>query len=76
MLVGELLEKWVNGYRLKPYKGPMLEKPFKALEENKDQAIHKVVTGETFKVTGKKSNENEVGDLAGLVGVRKSTDIR
>ena len=28
-LAGELLSKWVNGFRLKPYKGQMPENPFK-----------------------------------------------
>ena len=28
MLVGEVLEKWVNGFRLKPYHGPMPRNPF------------------------------------------------
>ena len=32
-LAGELLSKWVNGFRLKPYKGQMPENPFKD-EEN------------------------------------------
>ena len=33
----ELLEKWVNIFRLKPYKGSMPANPFKASEENKEQ---------------------------------------
>ena len=28
MLVGEILEKWVNGFRLKPYHGLMPRNPF------------------------------------------------
>ena len=36
-LAGELLEKWVNGFWLKPYKGPMPTNPFKVSEENKEQ---------------------------------------
>ena len=28
-LVGDLLSKWVNGFRLKPYKGQVPENPFK-----------------------------------------------
>ena len=28
-LSGEILPKWVNGFRLKPYHGPMPENPFK-----------------------------------------------
>ena len=33
MLAGEVLAKWINGFRLKPYKGPMSENPFKQSEE-------------------------------------------
>ena len=32
-LARELLEKWVNKFRLKPYEGLMLVNPFKELEE-------------------------------------------
>ena len=32
-LAGELLRKWVNGFRLKPYKGQMPENPFKDEED-------------------------------------------
>ena len=32
-LAGEVLDKWINGFRLKPYKAPMPENPFKQLEE-------------------------------------------
>ena len=30
----ELLSKWVNGFRLKPYKGWMPENPFKEAEDS------------------------------------------
>ena len=32
-LAGEILEKWVNGFRLKPYYGPMPQNPFKQPED-------------------------------------------
>ena len=35
-LAGEVLEKWVNGFQVKPYKGPMLVNPFKEPDERKD----------------------------------------
>ena len=28
-LLGDILAKWVNGFRLKPYNGPMPENPFR-----------------------------------------------
>ena len=28
-LAGKVLDKWVNGFRLKPYQGPMPKNPFK-----------------------------------------------
>ena len=31
-LAGEVLNKWVNGFRLKPYYGPMPPNPFHQLE--------------------------------------------
>ena len=36
-LAGEVMPKWVNGFRLKPYEGPTLTNPF-LLEESNDQA--------------------------------------
>ena len=29
MMAGEILPKWVNGFLLKPYQGPMPENPFR-----------------------------------------------
>ena len=37
-LAGELLEKWVNRFRLEPYKGPLPINPLKKLEDRKNQA--------------------------------------
>ena len=34
-LAREVLKKWVNGFRLKPYKGMMLVNPFKEPKEQK-----------------------------------------
>ena len=34
-LAGEILDKWVNGFWLKLYKGPMLENPFQEPKEQK-----------------------------------------
>ena len=33
-LVGEVLDKWVDGFRLKPYYGPMPQNPFHQVEVN------------------------------------------
>ena len=35
-LAGEILGKWVNGFRLKPYKGPMPKTPFRKDEDPQD----------------------------------------
>ena len=41
-LADEVLDKWVNGFILKPYQGPMPRNPFKQLETGT-----KEVTGES-----------------------------
>ena len=56
-LAGEIIGKWVNGFRLKPYKGPMPANPITILErdgENPDAN-----TGDTRNLrdgTGKEPN--------------------
>ena len=44
-LAGEIVGKWVNGFRLKQYKGPMLANPFKILDL--DDEITDAETGDT-----------------------------
>ena len=46
-LVGELLEKWVNRFRLKPYIGLMPENPLREPEEHNNQEIKDEVTGKS-----------------------------
>ena len=50
-LAGELLSKWVNDFRLKPYKARMLENPFKETE-NPRSTKGWSETGDTPVVTG------------------------
>ena len=44
-LAGEILEKWVNGFWIKAYKGPMVANMFKIPEQYSDS--HDVRTGAT-----------------------------
>ena len=41
MLVGEVLDKWVNGFRLKPYHGPMSRNQFEQPENGTGGVISK-----------------------------------
>ena len=50
-LAEKLLSKWVNGFRLKPYKGWMPENPFKEAEDSRNTEIWTEV-GETPAETG------------------------
>ena len=46
-LAGEIIGKWVKGFRFKPYKGPMPTNPFKISEqdgENPDAEIRDIGT--------------------------------
>ena len=45
-LANEVLAKWVNGFRLKPYQGPMPKNPFK-----KPKTGMKGITGEPASTT-------------------------
>ena len=49
-LAGELLGKWVNGFRLKPYKGQMSENPFQEYE-NPQGSENRSEGGRTSEVT-------------------------
>ena len=49
-LVGELLGKWVNGFRLKPYKGKMPENSFQE-DENPQAPENRSEGGKTPEVT-------------------------
>ena len=57
-LVGELLEKWVNGFQLKPYKGPMPVNSFMEPEERRDQ------TNGEEEVTNKEVDTNNAKYIA------------
>ena len=49
-LAGELLSKWVNGFRLKPYKGQMPKNPFKD-DENPQITENQLKGGKTLEAT-------------------------
>ena len=44
-LAGEVLDKWVNGFRLKPYYGPMPQNPFHQPENNAEIGSGKQLAG-------------------------------
>ena len=45
MLVGEILEKWVNGFRLKPYHGLMPRNPFKQPDDGVETGNGNQISG-------------------------------
>ena len=44
-LAGKVLDKWVNGFRLKPYYGPMPHNPFHQLKNNAEIGSGKQLAG-------------------------------
>ena len=53
-LAREVCEKWVNGFRLKPYMGSMAVNPFKDRKKNNN---NEETTGRSPRVTGKVTKE-------------------
>ena len=49
-LAGEILGKWVNGFRLKPYKGHMPKNPFQ-VDEVTQGSKNRPEDGQTLEVT-------------------------
>ena len=71
-LAGDVLDKWVNGFQLKPYKEPMPVNPFKAPEQhegNEDAGDHRTaeirgqpdITGQAPELTGPANRQNQPG---------------
>ena len=52
-LVGEVLGKWVNGFRLKPYQGPMPRNPFEQVKNDTEPDIGKPAKPATRLAIGK-----------------------
>ena len=53
-LVGEILPKWVNGFRLKPYKGPMPRNPFEQVKTDTEPDTSKSEETATHLAIGKR----------------------
>ena len=58
ILARELLSKWVNGFRLKPYKGRMPENPF-IKSENHRNTESRTEIGDTPAETGEGPKAND-----------------
>ena len=65
-LAGEVLGKWVNGFRLKPYKGPMPKNPFERRADTESDAGKPTKTatcGENgYHQAGKEQHEPATGE--------------
>ena len=70
-LAGEVLGKWVNGFRLKPYKGPMPKNPFERRAATESDAGRRTITAtgedddyhQASKEEHEPANRQEAGEL-------------